>query len=91
MNKLQFRAFRAALRKGNLSARVMHNGHLYSVSRHNVERLDSSGCYNRAPRAHHAMYMAHAGYMRRSAEYWAKRSAYTLISMARAYRQESRE
>ena len=84
MNRQEFRAFRSACRKRNWSQEIQHAGRRWTVGRHGVDRLDSSGCYDRQRGAMVAMCLSSARDCR--ARQRLPRACYGLVRLARDYR-----
>lgn len=89
MLRSEFLAFRSNLRKISQSAQLLHNGRRYSIGRHDCDRLDSRGCYDRVKPANVAMAINQAGDCRRRLEL--KSASRVLCRMAREWRKESQE
>lgn len=85
MTREQFQdKFRQARTTGRAS-RISHNGRNWTVSKLNIDRLDSHGCFDRV--GQHALTLAHAADCRKKPGF--ARSARVLVSMAREYRESA--
>lgn len=84
MTRDEFKAFRSACRTRNRSQDIQHGGRRWTVGRHGVDRLDSSGCYDRPRGAMVAMCLSAAQDCRTRLRLAS--ACYGLVRLARDYR-----